>query len=518
MFKQTSNRLLIFLFSLLWIGISASCNKKDESPNNGITELYSFGPTGSKIGDTLRFIGINLDKVNSIEFTGENAVVNQDKFALKTPELIKLIVPQSAQKGFVVLKLASGETITTKTQLNLNVLTTIESFSSVARPGDDITITGTFLNWIDRVIFSKDVVVTDFVSQTATQLVVSVPEAAQTGIVVFHYGGTDSAYIESEDVLNVPLPEGTSITPSSVKHADNLTINGTDLDLVRKVYFSGEADPVISFVSQSATELVVKVPASTTNGSIVLEAASGITTTVAESLSLILPAVTGLSPNPVDPEANVTITGTNLDLVASVGFTGIKDPVSSFVSQSAGSIVVKVPEDALTGKITLNVKNSTLFVKSAADLGIVGSSVPPIIIYDDALTAAWNGTVGGGWGGTVDVNNTSPVSSGTKSVKLSYTSGGWGVPWQIYGANIPLSGYQTLQFSIYGGENSDGKSVNIGFNEADGLTISVEAGKWVDYTIPLTDIGTVTTLTALFFKNYTPEGDFTIYLDNIGFY
>lgn len=516
MFKQTSNRLLIFLFSLLWIGISTSCKKNDESPNKGMTELYSFGPTGTKIGDTLRFIGINLDKVSSIEFTGENAVVNQDRFTLKTSELIKLIVPESAEKGFVTLKLNSGETITTKTQLNLNVLTTIQSFTPAARPGEDITITGTFLNWVDRVTFARDKVVTDFVSQSASQIVVTVPEDAETGALIIHYGGTDSADIEMDDVIEIALPVGTTITPNPAKHANNISIKGTNLDLARKVYFTGEANPVTSFVSQTATELVVKVPASTTDGSLVLEAPSGVTTTVAGSLSVVLPAVTGLSPNPVNPEANVTITGTNLDLVSSVAFTGVNDPVSSFVSQSTGSIVVKVPADALTGKITLNVKNSTLSVKSGNDLTIAGSSVTPIIIFDDVLN--WNGWTGGGWGGTFDVNNTSPVRAGTKSVKISFNSGGWGVPWQLGGANYPLAGYNTLKFSVYGGTGSNGSSVNIGINEADGATFTVTEGAWKDISIPLSDITSADNMGFLYFKNYTPSGDFTIYLDNIGIY
>jgi hypothetical protein len=224
-----------------------------------------------------------------------------------------------------------------------------------------------------------------------------------------------------------------------------------------------------------------------------------------------------MSPNPVDTLANLTVTGTNLDLVSSVLFVGVPTAVTSFVSQSATQLVVKVPAGSVTGKLTLGVKNSTLSVKSGNDLAIIGSSVPPIIIYDDAVTPAWNGWIGGGWGGTKDLNNTSPVESGSKSCKISYV-GDWGVPLQLGGANIPLGGYTSLKVSIYGGTGSNGQNVNVGFNEVDGKTITIVEGQWTDFTIPLSQISSASTLSFLYLKKYSTNGDFIIYVDNLGIY
>ena len=67
------------------------------------------------------------------------------------------------------------------------------------------------------------------------------------------YGGTDSSTVETTDTLHVTLPMATALAPNPVKHADELTITGTDLDLATKVYFTGVADAITDFVSQSAT-------------------------------------------------------------------------------------------------------------------------------------------------------------------------------------------------------------------------------------------------------------------------
>jgi hypothetical protein len=241
-------------------------------------------------------------------------------------------------------------------------------------------------------------------------------------------------------------------------------------------------------------------------------------TTSTADLDVALPAITSMTPNPVAPDADLTVTGTNLDLVSSVSFTGVNDAVTSFVSQSSTELVVKVPaSDAVTGKLTLNVKNSTLSVKSTNDLSIIGSSVPPIIIYDDAVTSAWNGWVGGGWGGNKDYNNTSPVRQGSKSIKVDYV-GGWGAPLQLGGANVSLAGYTTLKLSIYGDVGSGGKKVNVGLNNADGYTITLVEGVWTDYSIPLSSTAATTNLTDLIVKEFNGTGGFTIYVDAIGLY
>jgi hypothetical protein len=515
MIKLTSSIPIAFICVILTLVIVSSCDKDDDVKSDKI-ELFSFGPTGARHGDTIRFIGNNLNKVTAIEFTGGSAaVVNQGDFKHQTSELIKLIVPQAAEKGYVTLKTPEGD-IVSKTQFNLDVLTTITTMTLQARPGENITINGTYLNWVDRITFNRDKLVETFVTKTYNQLVVKVPDDAQTGPLILHYGGTDSADVQTVDTLKVTLPKSTSFSPNPVKHQANVTITGTDLDLVKKVIFTGVSAPVTTFVSQSATQLVVKVPASTTKGKVTLEAASGVQTVSTDDLDVLLPAATAMTPNPIDPGANLTVTGTNLDLVTSITFENAP-AVTSFVSQSATQIVVAVPMGVLRGRIKMGVLNSTLVVQSTDVLEINGAVPPPIIafpFYNDALVN-WNGWLGGGWGGTKDMNNTSPVRNGSKSIAINYV-GGWGSPFQIGGANISLTPYTTFKLSIYGGPGSGGKTIKIVFNGANGYTLNVVAGTWTDYAIPISALTSGSTLSEIWIQEFMGVGGYTIYVDEIG--
>ena len=618
MIKLSSFRLLALMLVTLSVGFMTSCDKDDDEATSDKIQLLSFGPTGAKHGDTVKFIGTNLNKVTAIQFTGTNATVNQPDFKKQTSDNIFLLVPQTAEKGYVTLKTPEGD-IVSKTQFNLDVLTTVTSITLQARPGQNVTIAGTYLNWVDRITFNRDKTVATFVSKTQTQLVVKVPDDAETGPLVLHYTGTDSNYVQTADTLKVTLPLTTSMSPNPVKPLTDLTITGTDLDLAKKVIFTDASTPVTTFVSQTATQLVVKVPETAKKGKLTLEAASGVRTTSSNDLNIVLPVITSLSPSPINLAANLTITGTDLDLVKKVIFSGVAPAVTTFVSQSTTQLVVKVPAGArigkvtvetastvqavsgsdldvilptitamapnpiapgshltvtgtkldivnsvtfenaaavtsfvsqsptqiivavpngvLRGKITLGITNPTDTIKSAAILEISGAAPPPTValpFYNDAVTSNWNGWLGGGWGGTKDLNNPSPVREGSKSCKIDY-SGGWGSPFQLGGASISMTPYTTFKISIFGTAGTAGKKVNIVFNGnntvANGIpagsatsvcnfTITLGAeGQWNDYAIPFGNFSggsTTTQLQEIWIQEYNGTGGFTIYVDAIG--
>ena len=283
MIKIFQRRALSLICFLLTIGIISSCDK-NEVTNSGAVELLSFGPTGAMHGDTLHIIGNNLHKVTAVELTG--ASVPQSAFIEQTSEKILIKIPTETQKGFITLVTPQGN-LTSLTQLDLEVPVVVTSITGSARPGENITIKGNFLNWVTRVVFEKDKAVDSFVSKSLTEIVVKVPKDAQTGKLLLLTGGTEPLEIETDSTLKVTLPGFTSFTPNPVEREKNLTITGTNLDLVKGVLFKGKTVADTIFVSQSATEIVVKVPKEANRGKIDLVAFSGLKVASSVDLTLI---------------------------------------------------------------------------------------------------------------------------------------------------------------------------------------------------------------------------------------
>ena len=235
-------------------------------------------------------------------------------------------------------------------------------------------------------------------------------------------------------------------------------------------------------------------------------------------LDISLPAVTSFAPNPVDPGANLTIDGTNLNLVTSVRFENAA-AVATFISQTATQIVVKVPMGVARGRITLGVLNSTLTVLSTNILEITGAAPPPVIalpFYSDAVTTNWNGWVGGGWGGTSNYANAAPVREGTRSIAINYV-GGYGSPVQLGGGTVSLAAYSTFKISIFGAPGSAGKRMTLGINGVNGrAVITIVEGRWTDYSFPISSITSATTLTEIWVQEYSGTGSFTVYVDAVG--
>jgi len=506
-----------FLIIILTVGSLSfyGCKKDNENPTSSAAELLSFGPTGAEPGDTIRFFGNNLDQVTEIDFS--KATVAKSDFISQTNKEIHVIVPDETEKGFVTLKTPSGD-IVSKTQFNISVATTVASITPVARPGENITIKGDYLNWVTSVTFNDGKIVTTFVNQSKNELQLAVPEDAQTGTLVLAYGGTDSNFVETTDTLHVTLPVVTAVAPNPIKHADNVTLTGTNLDLVKQVEFTGVSTPVTEFVSQSATSMVVKVPGATTKGAVTVVAASGVKTTSSQELDLIMPAITNMSPNPIDPETNVTITGTNLDLVTGIAFVGGTTPDTTFVSQSPTKIVIKVPKGTLKGKVTLSVLNSSLTVSSTDDLVLNGGLPPladfPFPIYTDATQ---NGFQDWSYTDTHDFNNTSNVRQGTKSVLGIYnaTNGYQGLTFHNdAGAAIP--GYTKIEFSVFGEAGTGGKTLNVVVNKdySHPIGVTIKEGEWVTYSLELSQFGSPASLVEITLQSAGWGG--TIHVDHVG--
>src|SRR5690606_39126108 len=160
--------------------------------------------------------------------------IESGSFVEQSHERILLTVPAEAVAGRVTLLTPDGE-ILSKSTISFNVPVTIASIDAEVKPGTNLTITGEFMNWVEGVVFSEGLLVTEFVSQSLNELVVLVPLEAQTGSIKLLTGGTEPLEVETEDDVIITLPSVDELLPSPVERGSDLTINGENLDLVRGI-------------------------------------------------------------------------------------------------------------------------------------------------------------------------------------------------------------------------------------------------------------------------------------------
>lgn len=511
MFKNYTKIIVTLLLMVMSVAFT-SC-KDDDEVNSGQVELLSFGPSGVKHGEEIKIIGKNLDKVEGVVLVGVESPITS--FSTHTKELIVLTIPQEAEGGKLILKTSNGD-IESKTILSFEVPVTITSITEEAKPGTNISIKGTKVNWIESVSFANDVVVKreDFVSRTQTEVVVTVPMEAQTGRLVLSTGGTEPLTIEIEDELIVTMPVITSMSPLNVKHTDDLTIQGSDLDLVTMVTFP-DGTQVTKFESQTESQIVVKVPNTTGSGKIILTVFSGLTVESTSSISIILPSVASFSPDATDAHqagVELVMSGENLDLVGEITFPGVAKAVTSFVSQTPNQIVVVIPEGVEGGTVALKTIHGytipiALPFGDQLELGLV--------IYDDEARngyGAW-----GGWGGaSFDINSTENPRVGTKSIKATY-AGDWGGAAQFGSGSSATTGFASFAFSIYGGAGTDGAMIQLNVKSSAGEAskqVVIVEGEWTDYQIPLSELGNPADVTEIAFQDTGFSGE--VYIDQIG--
>lgn len=496
----------------------SSCN--EDEVNSGEVVLLSFGPSGVHHGDEITFYGQNLDKVSEIIFKPAVSVP-KSSFASATSSRINIIVPDAAEAGKVILKTPDGE-IESKTILNFEVPVVISSITAEAKPGTNITIKGDKINWIERVTFASDLVLEKeaFVSQSLTELVVTVPIEAQTGFLIFATGGTEPLTFGSEEQLIVTLPSVTAINPSSAKHTQTITLEGTDLDLVTSVTFTGDTEiDAEDFVNQSATAIRLVVPATALKGKLTLKQLSPVEVITTGELTIILPAGIAVSPSPAKPGIDdITITGTNLDLVAELGLPGSGTILATaFKSHSATEIVLTLPDGTKSGGITYKTihgysNNLGVTVRIPAP----GPAPLPITLYDETIAPG-----GGDWSWNQVTSNpasTEQFYSGDVSWKYETTNDGGLSAGGI--TAVDASAQQVFTFALYGGPGTDGAEVAAILNDnwSDFNSVILEEGKWTEYQIPLSNYPTTNLASIVRFAlKVNDQSSSIIYADRVGF-
>ncbi len=318
--------------------------------------LTSFSPAKVRPGETITMTGDYLNLIKAIIFNS-NKVVGDTAFLTHTREKIEVKVPAAAQTGLFTLSNTAEPMpilIKSETELEVTVPKATQLSPNPVKAGTTLTIQGTDLDLTKEIAFVGGSRVSSFISQSATKIELTVPADAHDGKI--KTVPASLVEIESEEEIVMKVPSISGISPNPVKNGQNITVTGADLDLVTKVTFgSGKGGAILG--GGTATQITVKVPITATEDVVIFGTAAEKTVTTSQVLQLVKPTVTSISPADAKAGDVITLAGNDLDLVASVKFTGGVEAVVN--NATLNQATATVPIGAKTGPLTLVLKNGS---------------------------------------------------------------------------------------------------------------------------------------------------------------
>lgn len=142
---------------------------------------------------------------------------------------------------------------------------------------------------------------------------------------------------------------------------------------------------------------------------------------------------------------------------------------------------------------------------------------PALSIFGDGLAAGW---ADWSYDAQVDVNNSSPVHSGARSIAATYVAGFGGLSLRSEGAIAPqAAGYRRITLWIYAPSNARDFSFYTQSDDDTGnsalYSISVPANTWTQVVVPLSALGNPSAIKRLTLQDESGTAQPTFYVDDI---
>ena len=313
----------------------------------------SFSPASAMPGDVISIKGDYLNLVQEVIFT-DGVVVSANDFIEHSRYSLKVKVPSSAITGVINLGDADqtidpdafANKMPSSTELEIGDPSVEEAEEATYKAGDEITISGEYLDMIEKVVF-QGAEVTDFtVSADGKTITLTLPDTATEGdITVVSYAGKEF----KAGTIKTVVPTELKASPSPVKAGEELVISGKDLDLVTMVDLPGA--PNMGFELKEDGSLALTMSVKATEGDVTLTLANGNVVTV--PFTLVHPAVTAIEPVSLMAGEKITVKGTDLDLITKVTLGG-KDEEFEL---SGEDLVISTTNTSVSGKIVLTLAN-----------------------------------------------------------------------------------------------------------------------------------------------------------------
>ena len=209
---------------------------------------------------------------------------------------------------------------------------------SLARSGKDLDV----VSAVRMLNISNEPVEATFKYENGKIVISPVPEKAVEGNLTLHMANGNSVAVP----FTLVKPAVTSYSTNSVSAGGVLSINGTNLDLVKKVTFNGSENPVDVTAESNGTVINLTVPMDSQTGAPTLTLVNG-TTVECPSISIVEAVfcyATELLGEDAENKAGETLTikAKNIDKLTSIEINGEK---CQYVV-SKDQIIIGIPENA----------------------------------------------------------------------------------------------------------------------------------------------------------------------------
>lgn len=383
--------------------------------------------TNKKPGDVITVSGKDLDLVESVELSNEESV----KFTVKD-NVLSFTLPAGVTDGAIVMIAYSGVRVAIA---NIGMAIPTELVASPAtgiKAGSVLSVKGVNMDLVTNVTFPGMTEPVTPTSKTATEIKVTVPEAATSGKLILNTASKNTASVE----IATLKPEVLSYNPSSVAAGNKVVLNGKNLDLVTSVTFAG--NKVVQVTPASATALTVTVPVDAESGEVVLTMKNG-ETVKCPSLNVTKPEFCYIPVLPGSDQQIKSGTILSLDVQNADKLTNVQVKGNNVQYILQGSTLnVLIPSDA-SGNTSLKLISSNGDVTYT--IYVVASGVVEKVLFEGPLVLTW------GDGGRVmlPISDFEGLPAGA-ILKLYFSqNANWGQIQMNYGS------WSTMSFDEIGG-------------------------------------------------------------------
>jgi hypothetical protein len=335
--------------------------------------ITGLSPTSAHIGDSVDITGTDFTGASAVSFNGTYAAFNP-----KSSTLITATVPAGATTGNVSVTTPSGTSngqAFTVIPPGMPTLTAINWPS--ANVGVDVILTGTYLTGTTSLSFHGTPAIA-FTVNSATQITVTVPVGATAGAIT----ATTPIGTATGPVFTVTTdPAPVVNTPGPLTDYYALLVNGSNILNESRVYLG---NVFIGVMKNSWTgntgNYIYNLPIGIPGGLIKVMGpnGTGISPTPV-TINVPLPTFSGLTPVTGPIGTVVTVTGTNLQYIATVNFNGVP---SVPLTRTATQATVYVPAAATSGTVSVTNPSGTV---TGPSFTVTAAPAPTLTVISPTL-------------------------------------------------------------------------------------------------------------------------------------